>query len=147
MNLSIATRIARRELRGGLGGFRIFILCLTLGVAAIAAVGSVRAAIEAGLQREGARLLGGDAEMQFTYRYATEDERAFMDGIATEVSQCEVQSPQVDATPTPNRKYVELLRQEILPEHLTVHEAVFGEVRGEVAEHVSVTYQRLAVIR
>ena len=68
--MSIAWRIARRELRGGLKGFRIFLACLALGVAAIAAIGSVRAAIEAGLAREGASILGGDAEMSFTYRFA-----------------------------------------------------------------------------
>ncbi|MEX0309272.1 MAG: ABC transporter permease [Tateyamaria sp.] len=87
MTIATATRFARRELRGGLRGFRIFLACLALGVAAIAAVGSVRAAIEAGLAREGAALLGGDAELDFTYRFATEDERAWMDDIATEVSE------------------------------------------------------------
>ena len=46
------------------------------GVAAIAAVGMVRASIQAGLEREGAALLGGDAEIQFTYRFAREAERA-----------------------------------------------------------------------
>lgn len=82
-----ALRIARRELRGGLKGFRIFLACLALGVAAIAAVGTVREAIQAGLTREGAIILGGDAEMSFTYRFATEEERAFMDAIATDVSE------------------------------------------------------------
>ena len=51
MSLSIASRIARRELRGGLKGFRIFLACLILGVAAIAAVGSVRESIRTGLER------------------------------------------------------------------------------------------------
>ncbi|MFQ6547485.1 ABC transporter permease [Aestuariibius sp. 2305UL40-4] len=85
--LSTAVRFARRELRGGLRGFRIFLACLALGVAAIAAVGSVRAAIQAGLEREGAALLGGDAELRYTYRYATEDERAWMDANALAVSE------------------------------------------------------------
>jgi len=85
--MSVALRIARRELRGGLRGFRIFLACLALGVAAIAAVGSVREAIQSGLTREGAVILGGDAEMSFTYRFADEGERAFMDGIAVEVSE------------------------------------------------------------
>jgi putative ABC transport system permease protein len=85
--MSVAARIARRELRGGLRGFRVFLACLTLGVAAIAAVGSVREAIEAGLTREGAVILGGDAEMSFTYRFASEAERAFMDEIAEVVSE------------------------------------------------------------
>ena len=85
--MSPAFKIARRELRGGLRGFRVFLACLALGVAAIAAVGSVRAAIEAGLSREGAALLGGDAEMSFTYRYADADERAWMDSRAEAVSE------------------------------------------------------------
>ncbi|QFT58744.1 FtsX-like permease family protein [Sulfitobacter sp. THAF37] len=78
MSLALAARFARREMRGGLRGFRLFLACLALGVAAIAAVGSVRAAIEAGLAREGAALLGGDAELDFTYRFATPEEQAWM---------------------------------------------------------------------
>ena len=87
MSLTIAARFARRELRGGLRGFRIFLACLTLGVAAIAGVGSIRAGIEAGLAREGAALLGGDAEIELTYRAATPEERAWMDTTAERVSE------------------------------------------------------------
>ncbi|MCE6959144.1 FtsX-like permease family protein [Cereibacter sphaeroides] len=85
--MSIAARIARRELRGGLQGFRVFLACLALGVAAIAAVGLVRAAIEAGLTEQGAVLLGGDAQMELTYRKATPDERAWMEARASRVSE------------------------------------------------------------
>ncbi len=85
--MSVALRIAGRELRGGLRGFRIFLACLALGVAAIAAVGSVREAIQEGLSREGAAILGGDAEMSFTYRFASDAERAHMDQIAEVVSE------------------------------------------------------------
>ena len=87
MSFAIASRFARRELRGGLHGFRIFLACLALGVAAIAAVGTVRASIEAGLTREGARLLGGDAEVEFTYRFARADELDYLKSIATTVSE------------------------------------------------------------
>lgn len=87
MSVAVAWRLARRELRGGIGGFRIFLACLALGVAAIAAVGSVRSAIEAGLAAEGAILLGGDAELDFTYRFATDEERAWMDANAQAVSE------------------------------------------------------------
>ncbi|WP_243721836.1 ABC transporter permease [Meridianimarinicoccus aquatilis] len=83
----LAARIARRELRGGVRGFRIFLLCLTLGVMAIAAVGTVRAAIEAGLRSEGAVILGGDAEIEFDYRAATAEERDWISGIADAVSE------------------------------------------------------------
>jgi len=87
MSLSLAARFARREMRGGLRGFRLLLACLALGVAALAAVGSVRAAIEAGLAAEGAALLGGDAELDFTYRSASEDERAWMAERAERVSE------------------------------------------------------------
>ncbi len=86
MNLQVAGRIARRELRGGLAGFRIFLLCLTLGVTAIAGVGMVRAAIESGLRSEGAVILGGDAELEFDYRDATDAEMAWMRDVADRVS-------------------------------------------------------------
>jgi putative ABC transport system permease protein len=87
MSIAIAARIARRELRGGIKGFRVFLACLALGVAAIAAVGMVRTAIETGLKEQGAVLLGGDAQMEFTYRFASDEERAFMEQIALGVSE------------------------------------------------------------
>lgn len=77
--LSLAWRIALRELRGGTRGFRVFLLCLTIGAAAIAAIGTLRAAIEAGLSQQGAVILGGDAEIRLTYRHATAGERAWLD--------------------------------------------------------------------
>lgn len=87
MSLKLAAKFARRELRGGLHGFRVFLACLALGVAAIAAVGTVRAGIEAGLTEKGAELLGGDAEARLTYRFATDNERAFFADIADRVSE------------------------------------------------------------
>ncbi|WP_298258544.1 FtsX-like permease family protein [uncultured Litoreibacter sp.] len=84
--MSLAWRIARRELRGGLRGFWVFLACLALGVAAIAAIGTVRGAIEAGLTEQGAVILGGDVEVQLTYRFAEPEERAFFEGLG-EVSE------------------------------------------------------------
>ena len=85
--MSLSLTIARRELRGGLRGFRVFLACLALGVAAIAAVGTLRTGIQQGLADQGAVILGGDAEMRFTYRAADADERTWMDRIATKVSE------------------------------------------------------------
>jgi putative ABC transport system permease protein len=87
MSLRLAAKFARRELRGGLRGFRLFLACLALGVAAIAAVGSVRSGIEAGLEREGSALLGGDAELELTYRFADATETAWMQANALQVSE------------------------------------------------------------
>ena len=80
-NWSLAVRLARRELRGGLGGFRIFIACLALGVAAIAAIGSFSRAVEEGLRADARTLLGGDIELRLTHRQATADQQDFLAGL------------------------------------------------------------------
>ena len=59
----LALRLARRELRSGVRGLWIVVLCLALGVGVIAAVGTLRAAIDAGLAADGRTLLGGDLEV------------------------------------------------------------------------------------
>lgn len=61
--LSLALRFARRDLRGGVTGLRIVLACLALGVAAITAVGTLRAGVEAGIAADGARILGGEVEV------------------------------------------------------------------------------------
>ena len=68
--LRLALRLARRELRGGFAGFRIFFLCLTLGSAAIAGVESLSDAFLTGLQDQGRVLLGGDVSVQLVHRPA-----------------------------------------------------------------------------
>jgi len=87
VSLALSARLATRELRGGFKGFRILIACLALGVAAIAVVGSIKQAIEAGLSAEGATLLGGDAEAEFTYRFASDEERAWLSDISERMSE------------------------------------------------------------
>lgn len=77
-SLSLAVRYAARELRGGLRGFYVFILCIALGVLAIAAVGSVAASLRDGLAREGRTLLGGDVAFSLIQREASPDELAFL---------------------------------------------------------------------
>lgn len=87
MSPALAFRFALREMRGGLRGFRVFLACLALGVAAVAAVGSVKAAIETGLAAKGQEILGGDAELRLTYRRAGPEERARVGAAALEVSE------------------------------------------------------------
>jgi len=74
-SLLIGLRFARRELRGGIKGLRIVLACLALGVAAITAVGTLRAGIEAGLVADGARILGGDLEVTVSYRPLPQEAR------------------------------------------------------------------------
>ncbi len=78
MSLTLAARLARRELRGGLAGFRIFLACLTLGVAAIAAVQSVASGVLDGLREDGQAILGGDVALRQIYTPATDAQRAFL---------------------------------------------------------------------
>ncbi len=81
--LPLSLRLARRELRGGLHGFRIFLLCLALGVAAIAGVGSLSAALVAGMNADAQRLLGGDVELRLTHREAEPAAVAYLEKTAT----------------------------------------------------------------
>jgi putative ABC transport system permease protein len=76
--LALAWRYARRELRGGLRGFGIFLACLVIGVAAIAAVGSVSSSIVAGLQADARELLGGDVEFRLPQRRLSDDTVAWL---------------------------------------------------------------------
>lgn len=75
----MALTLARRELRGGIRGFRIFLLCLMLGVAIIAAVGSLSAAVVAGIAADARSILGGDLDIRLIHRAATDEERAALD--------------------------------------------------------------------
>lgn len=72
----LAARLARRELRGGLRGFGVFLACLALGVGAVAGVGSLAASNAAGLARDAAALLGGDLEATLSQRPASPPELA-----------------------------------------------------------------------
>jgi putative ABC transport system permease protein len=76
--VSYAFRLARRELRGGIRGLRVFLACLVLGVTAIAGIGSLAGAVVAGIKADARDLLGGDAEARLTLRAADHDERAFL---------------------------------------------------------------------
>lgn len=74
----LALRLAWRDLRGGLRGFGVFIACLALGVMTIAAVASASRGLTEGLNREGRRILGGDAAFGLIHREATAEELSFL---------------------------------------------------------------------
>lgn len=76
---ALASRLARRELRSGLSGFRIFFASLVLGVAAIAAVGSLAQALLTGLADNGRAILGGDVAIRLVHRPLSPAEQAFVE--------------------------------------------------------------------
>jgi putative ABC transport system permease protein len=73
-----AFRFAFRELRGGIRGFYVLILCIALGVMAIAGVGSFSESLTGGLAREGRTILGGDVAFSLIHREASESEKQFL---------------------------------------------------------------------
>jgi putative ABC transport system permease protein len=79
--LSIAFRLALREMRGGLGGFYIFLACIALGTGAIATVNSVSTAITGAISSQGQSLLAGDLRFELNNREASEPESAFLNGL------------------------------------------------------------------
>jgi len=72
----LAVRFAARELRAGIKGFRIFLACLALGVAAIAAASSTAEAFRQGLASQAREILGGDLAVTIEQRGFTPAERA-----------------------------------------------------------------------
>lgn len=75
---ALAWRLARRELRGGVQGFRVFLACLAVGVAAIAAVGSTASGLNASFVNDAREILGGDVSVRLVHRPAAPDEEAHL---------------------------------------------------------------------
>jgi len=69
-------------------GLGVFLGCLALGVAAIAAIGSIAASVSAAIKADARDLLGGDAEARLAYRPANPGERQFLanSGSVSEVA-------------------------------------------------------------
>ncbi|MFC5759021.1 ABC transporter permease [Rhizobium sp. GCM10022189] len=79
--ISLAFRLALRELRGGLKGFYIFLACIALGTAAIAAVNSVSQSITDTIASQGQELLAGDVRFELNNRETTPQEMNFLRGL------------------------------------------------------------------
>jgi putative ABC transport system permease protein len=78
--MSLAFRLARRELRGGLRRFTVFLMCIVLGVAAIAAVDGVRQSVLDGIAQQGRPILGGDIELRLSGEEMAPDALAYIEG-------------------------------------------------------------------
>ena len=78
---TLAFRLALRELRGGLGGFYIFLACIALGTGAIAAVNSVSRSITDAISTQGQSLLAGDVRFELNNREATPDELSYLNSL------------------------------------------------------------------
>ncbi len=81
--LTLAFRLALREMRGGLKGFYIFLACVALGTAAIAGVNSLSQSITGSIASQGRELLAADIRFELNNRVATDEEKAFVDSMGT----------------------------------------------------------------
>jgi putative ABC transport system permease protein len=72
--LKTAWAIARRDLNARFRGLRLLLVCIFLGTAALAAIGTLTAAIENELASSGQELLGGDLEVEVWQRDLRPDE-------------------------------------------------------------------------
>jgi putative ABC transport system permease protein len=71
-----AWRIARRDLSARFRGLRLLLVCLFLGVGALAAIGTLTGTIERELATHGRAILGGDIEVAIWQRELTGAERS-----------------------------------------------------------------------
>lgn len=83
---TLALRLARRDLRARFRGLRLLLVCLFLGVSALAAIGSLASAIQGELAARGQVILGGDIELEVGQRRADTDERRAI-GVLGRVSE------------------------------------------------------------
>ncbi|MFW2829302.1 ABC transporter permease [Sphingomonas sp. ID0503] len=74
--MKLALRFALRDLTRGGRGLILLALCLFLGTAALAGIGSLSASMIAALDAEGRTIVGGDLEMRVSQRRATVEEAA-----------------------------------------------------------------------
>ncbi len=74
----LVARLAGRDLRGGLRGFRIFLACVCIGVAAIVGVGAVADSLLASIATQGRILLGGDVAFSRSQRSLDVSERDWL---------------------------------------------------------------------
>ncbi len=74
--LRLAWRLARRDLRGDRRGFPVFVACLLLGVATIAAIGIAASSVLGSVARDSRALLGGDLLITSAGRPLAEEEIA-----------------------------------------------------------------------
>jgi putative ABC transport system permease protein len=78
-----AWRIARRDLHRRFRGLRLLLVCLFLGVGALAAIGTLTSAISGELDAQGREILGGDLEVEVWQRPLNAEETEFLSRYGT----------------------------------------------------------------
>ena len=97
--LALAARLARRDLRGGLAGLRVFLACVAIGVAAIVAVGAVSQSLTAALGAQSRALIGGDIAVSRIQAPLTPERRAALEsrGAVSDVASLRAMARSADS--------------------------------------------------
>ena len=84
----VPARLALRNLRQGLSGFRIFLACIALGVTTIVGIESLSRSLADGLAAEGRSILGADITLSRMHRPADDTERAIFSqtGVVSDIA-------------------------------------------------------------
>ncbi len=78
-----AWQIAKRDLNARFRGLRLLLVCIFLGTGALAAIGTLTAAIERELAASGQELLGGDVEVEVWQRDLSAEEQGLLSEYGT----------------------------------------------------------------
>jgi len=80
-NAFVPLRLALRNVRQGLSGFRIFLACIALGVTTVVGIESLSRSLTDGLAAEGRSMIGADISLSRMHRPADDAERALFAGL------------------------------------------------------------------
>ena len=105
--LTLSVRMALREMRSGFRGFRVFVICLALGVGAIATVGSISEAVRSSLDADAQRILGGDISLRMVHREISYHQRKWLDDTG-KLSQTTLMRPMAHVSGRDRRSLIEL---------------------------------------
>ncbi|MDQ3078053.1 MAG: ABC transporter permease, partial [Pseudomonadota bacterium] len=81
MKLALAFRLARRDLKGGLGGLGLLWLCLAVALAGLASVTSLASSIDGAIAAQGRTLVGGDLLLSVAQRQPSVAEISVIEGL------------------------------------------------------------------
>ncbi len=104
----LSLTLALREMRSGVKGFGIFLACLALGVAALAAAGSTSEAFRHGLAAQSRDILGGDIAVSVEGRRFAPDEQAAFRRLGKTSDRLHVRAMAGGSDPSGDRRLVEV---------------------------------------
>lgn len=79
--MKLALNLARRDLKGGLGGLGLLWLCLAVAIAGLASVTSLASSVDGAIAAQGRTLIGGDLVLTVAQREASDEELAAIEAL------------------------------------------------------------------